>query len=75
MSDAEVMTTAIMATLHFRWNFELARHFLQESGDIPTMLGKSRFNRRIQGLFLTLFRVLGETWKELNYQSIYVIDG
>ncbi len=77
MSDAEVMTTAIVAALRFRGNFESACHFLQESGDIPKMLGKSRFNRRvhrIQDLFLTLFRVLGETWKELNSQSIYVID-
>ena len=41
------------------------------------MLSKSRFNRRlhrVQDLFLTLFRMLGETWKELNSQSIYVID-
>jgi hypothetical protein len=77
MTDAEVMTTALVAALHFRGNFELARQFLQESGAIPNMLGKSRFNRRlhrIQDLFLTLFRVLGETWKELNNQSIYVID-
>jgi hypothetical protein len=29
---------------------------------------------RIQDLFLTLFRLLGETWKDLNSQSIYVID-
>ena len=77
MTDAEVMTTAMMAALRFRGNFELARHFLHNSGDIPSMLGKSRFNcrvHRIQDLFLTLFRVLGETWKELNGQSIYVID-
>ena len=32
MTDAEVMTTAIVAALHFRGNFELARHFLQDSG-------------------------------------------
>lgn len=77
MTDAEVMTTAIVSALHFRCNFELARRFLQENGAIPNMLGKSRFNRRlhrIQDLFLTLFRILGETWKELNNQSIYVID-
>lgn len=77
MSDAEVMTTGIVAALRFRGNFELARHFLQEEGYIPNMLGKSRFNRRlhrIQDLFLTLFRLLGETWKELNSHSVYVID-
>ncbi|NTW99162.1 MAG: IS982 family transposase [Geobacteraceae bacterium] len=77
MNDAEVMTTAIVAALRFRGNFELARQFLQEEGYIPNMLGKSRFNRRlhrVQELFLTLFHLLGETWKELNSQSIYVID-
>jgi hypothetical protein len=77
MSDAEVMTTAIVAALHFGGNFERARESLLESGAIPRMLGKSRFNRRlhrIQELFLTLFRLLGEVWKELNHQSIYVLD-
>ena len=77
MTDAEVMTTAIVAAMFFRGNFELAHKHLQTEGYIPHMLGKSRFNRRLhrmQGLFLTLFRLLGETWKDLNAQSIYVID-
>jgi hypothetical protein len=77
MTDAEVMTTAILAALRYGGNFELARHALQEEGYIPQMLSKSRFNRRlhrIQDLFLTLFRLLGETWKEMNGQSVYVID-
>jgi hypothetical protein len=77
MTDAEVMTTAIIAALRFRGNFELARHFLQQEGYIPHMLGKSRFNRRIhrvQDMFMTLFHLLGETWKDLNSQSVYVID-
>ena len=77
MSDAEVMTTAIVAALVHGGNFEPARKWLQAEGYIPNMLGKSRFNRRlhrIQNLFLVLFRLLGETWKDLNSQSIYVID-
>ena len=32
MTDAEVMTTAIIAALHFRGNFELSRHFLDDEG-------------------------------------------
>jgi hypothetical protein len=32
MTDSEVMTTAIVAVLRFRGNYELARHFLQEEG-------------------------------------------
>lgn len=41
------------------------------------MLSKSRFVRRLQRtnpLLLTLFSVLGETWKEFNHESIYVLD-
>lgn len=77
MSDAEVMTTAIVATLYHGGNFEHARKMLQTEGYIPNMLGKSCFNRRlhrIQDLFLALFRLLGETWKDLNSQLVYVID-
>jgi hypothetical protein len=77
MSDAEVMTTALIAALHFRGNFESARHLLHEQGYMPTMLSRSRFNRRLHRLshlFLTLFNGLGETWKGLNANSVYVID-
>lgn len=77
MSDAEVMTVAIIAMLYFRGNFETARGFLHDHGYIPKVLSKSRYNRRlhrIAELFLTLFATLGETWKALNENSIYVID-
>ena len=58
MSDAEVMTTAIVAMLYFRGNFSLASRYLFEHCYIPKMLSASRFNRRlhrIAELFLTLF--------------------
>lgn len=77
MSDAEVMTTAIVAMLYFKGNFCLASRFLYDHRYIPTMLSKSRFNRRlhrIAELFLTLFLHLGETWKQLNERSVYVLD-
>jgi hypothetical protein len=77
MSDAEVMTTAIIAMLYFKGNFCLASQYLYEQGYIPNMLSRSRFNRRlhrIADLFLTLFLRLGETWKKLNEKSVYVID-
>jgi len=77
MSDAEIMTAAITAMLYFRGNFEVARRFLQGQGYVPNALSKSRFNRRlhrIADLFLALFSMLGETWKDLNENSIYVID-
>ena len=74
ISDAEVMTTAIVAALHFGGNMEKARAYMQEYGYIPKMIGKSRFNRRwhrVAELFWTQFSLLGETWKELNTNSIY----
>jgi hypothetical protein len=77
ISDAEVMTTAIVAALNFGGNIEKARTHLHEYGYIPKMVGKSRFNRRfhrVADLFLTLFSLLGETWKALNENSIYVVD-
>jgi hypothetical protein len=75
INDAEVMATAIVAALYFGGNMERARDNMQEYGYVPQMLGKSRFNRRLHrvaGLFLCLFSLLGETWKELNESSIYV---
>ena len=77
MSDAEVMTVAIVAALFFGGNWETARTVLHEQGYMPQMLGPSRFNRRlhrVKVLFLTLFAFLGEHWKELDANSIYSID-
>jgi hypothetical protein len=77
MSDAEIMTTSIAAALFFSGNMEKSRIFLQEHGYIPKMLEKSRFNRRqhkIAELFLVVFELLGDFWKQLNEQSVYVID-
>lgn len=77
MTDAEVMTTAIVAMLYFKGNFRLASQYLYEHNYIPNMLSRSRLNRRlhrIADLFLTLFLRVGETWKKLNEKSVYVID-
>jgi hypothetical protein len=77
MSDAEVMTTAMIAILYFKGNFSLTSRFMFEQRYIPKMLSASRFNRRlhrIADLFQTLFLLLGETWKKLNEKSVYVIN-
>lgn len=77
MSDAEVMTTAIVAALYFGGKHERARDLLQEQGYIPNMLSKSQFSRRLHRvdyLFVTLFRLLGEHFKELNEESVYILD-
>src|SRR5499433_635195 len=77
MNDAEVMTTAFIASLFFRGNHESARAMLKQHGYIPHMVSKSRFNRRlhrIKEIFIILFNLLGKTWKTLNIDAIYVID-
>jgi hypothetical protein len=77
MSDAEVMTTAVVAALHFRGNWEQARKWLSSGGYIPAMLGKSCFNRRLHALgelLLVVFQSLGALFQQLNAQSIDVID-
>lgn len=77
MSDAEVMTTAIVAALYFGGNLERARGLLAQPTYIPRMLSKSRFNRRLhalEGLLIYVFQVLGEVFKQLNASSVYLID-
>ena len=77
ISDAEVMTIALVAALFFRGNHECARAMLKEQGYIPHMLSKSRFSRRLhrmKELFVSLFELLGQIWKTLNTDSTYVID-
>ena len=68
MSDAEILTTAIVAMRWFGGNYESARKLLKQPQYIPRMLSKSRFNRRlhrIQHLVQTVFAMLGELWKDL----------
>jgi hypothetical protein len=77
MNDAEIMTTAFVASLFFRGNHESARAMLKQNGYIPPMLSKSRFSRRlhrIKEIFLVFFDLLGKIWKTLNTDAIYVID-
>ena len=77
MSDAEVMTTAIVAALFFGGKYERTRELLQEQGYIPNMVSKSQLSRRLhrlEPLFVTLFQVLGESFKALNEESVYILD-
>lgn len=77
MNDAEVMTTAFTAALFFRGNHESARAMLKQHGYMPHMLSKSRFSRRLhrlQDIFVLFFNLLGQVWKTLNTDAIYVID-
>jgi hypothetical protein len=77
MSDAEVMTTAIVAMIYFGGNYSQARELLGQDRYIPTMLGKSRFSRRLNRLdylIVPLFYIVGQHWKSSNEAQIYNID-
>lgn len=77
MSDAEVMTAGIVAALFFSGRHKMTCDFLKEQKYMPRMLSKCQFGRRLQRLeplIVTLFRVLGESFKELNQESVYIID-
>ena len=77
MSDAEVMTTALVAMLHCGGNYAKARKWLKNRQYIPTMLGKSRFSQRLNRLnhlVVSCFNLIGQSWKEVNPADIYAID-
>jgi hypothetical protein len=77
MNDAEIMTTALIASLFFRGNHESARAMLKQHGYIPHMVSKSRFSRRlhrIKEIFIVFFNLWAQIWKTLNPEAIYVID-
>jgi hypothetical protein len=77
MSDAEVMTTAIVAMLHFGGNYAKARKWLKRPQHIPTMVGRSRYSRRLNRLshlFVPCFHLIGQYWKAVNPEDIYAID-
>lgn len=45
LTDAEIMTLALVATRYLGGNLEKARRFLHAPTYLPTMLSKSRLNR------------------------------
>lgn len=77
ISDAEVMTIALVAALHFGGNQALSNRFLFEQRYIKVHLSRSRFCRRLQRVrnhYATLFALLGAAFKEQNTEQLYVVD-
>lgn len=78
MTDAEVMTVALVAATFFVGNQELSRRFLHEHGYMPTMLSKSRLNRRLHALPDTLWQALWHVVSAIarasNPTGEYVVD-
>lgn len=76
LSDAQIITTAIVAARYFSGNFAKARLYLKEVHQF-NFPDKSNFNRHLHRLASTissLFFALGQTLKELNLSSQYMID-
>lgn len=77
ISDAEVITTALVAARFFSGNHAQSQDYLQEHGLIPQMLSASRFNRRLHAiadLIYDLQQQLGQVWMQLDGESEYLLD-
>jgi hypothetical protein len=76
-TDAEIATVVLIAARYFGGNIESCIGFVRNTGLMPSMLSKSRFNRRmhkIGELLADLFFYLGQAIKELNISQTYCID-
>ena len=76
VSDAEIITTVLLACRFFRGNFVSARKYMREHHGM-NRLHKSNFNRhlhRLSDTLTALFLGLGQSVKELNLESNYIID-
>lgn len=77
MADSEVITTALVSALYFGGHLDNARGFMQLSGNIPQMLDKSRFCRRLhklEALLSSLFFQIGHCLKAMGGAAAYVLD-
>jgi hypothetical protein len=77
VTDAEIITIAISAMLHFGGNFERSRLVLHELGLVKRLLSRSRFSRRMNrlaDLIQRLFHQLGSVLKDLHWESRYLLD-
>jgi hypothetical protein len=77
VSDAEVLTTAIVGALYFGGHIEKARSFMHSTQLIPNMLDKSRFNRRLHAIgedITTIFLQTGQLIKQVAESKQFVLD-
>ena len=77
MTDAEIITTAIVAAMFFDGNHSKACSYMKDHHLIPNMLGKSRFNRRLHRLSMLindLFHQIGMILKETSDCTEYLLD-
>ena len=69
MTMAEVMACAIIAAYHFCGNQKIACLYLKDLGYFKTMLGPSRFNRRLHAIPHELWHRLFHSLSEIHQQN------
>ena len=77
MSDAEIITTALIAAMFFNGNHSAACSYMKDHNLIPKMLEKSRFNRRLHNISMLmndLFHQVGMILKESSNCTEYLLD-
>lgn len=77
MSDAEIITTALIAAIFFNGNHSKACAYMKDHNLIPKMLEKSRFNRRLHNVSMLindLFHQIGMILKESSDSTEYLLD-
>jgi len=70
VSDAEVITIALTAMLHFGGNFEKSRLVLHELGLVRRLLSRSRFSRRMNRLADLMRPTFSPTWRSFEAASL-----
>jgi len=76
MSDAEIITTSVVAARYFGGNLTTASHYMRchHGSELPD---KSNFNRhmhRLADTMIAIFIAFGQRLKLLNTESQYLID-
>jgi Transposase DDE domain len=77
MSDAEIITTALIAAMFFDGNHAKACSYMKDHKFIPNMLDKSRFNRWLHSISMLindLFHQIGMILKETSNCTEYLLD-
>ena len=77
MSDAEIITTALVAAMFFNGNHSKACDYMRDHKLTRIMLEKSRFNRRLHNLSMLindLFHQVGMILKQLDENTEYLLD-
>jgi len=78
MSLAEVMTTALVATMFFRGNQALACEFMLSSNRVKHMLNKGHFNRKLHSIskdiWKEVFNSITKNFKKLLNKKEFLVD-